>query len=57
MTRRKTAATITLTLTPFEKLPAEAVRELTAEAERVLAFTGPDVAEHEVTVATGSKAA
>jgi hypothetical protein len=48
-TRRRTAAT--LTLTPFERLPAEAVRELSAEAVRVLRFTDPAVARHDVVVA------
>ncbi|AEY93045.1 hypothetical protein SHJG_7778 [Streptomyces hygroscopicus subsp. jinggangensis 5008] len=48
-TRRRTA--VTLTLTPFERLPAKAVRELSAEAERVLEFTDPGAAGRDVVVA------
>ncbi|XVQ85400.1 DNA glycosylase AlkZ-like family protein [Microbispora siamensis] len=48
-TRRKTA--VTLTLTPFERLPAEVVEELSAEADRVLRFTDPDIAKRDVVVA------
>ncbi|MGW2030658.1 winged helix DNA-binding domain-containing protein [Streptomyces sp. NPDC001811] len=48
-TRRRTA--VTLTLTPFGRLPAKAVRELRAEAERVLEFTDPGVARRDVVVA------
>ncbi|WP_225826501.1 winged helix DNA-binding domain-containing protein [Streptomyces naphthomycinicus] len=48
-TRRRTA--VTLTLTPFERLPAQAVRELSAEADRVLRFTDAGIAERDVVVA------
>jgi hypothetical protein len=46
VTRRRSSAT--LTLTPFEPLPAQAVTELTEEAERLLGFAEPDAAELDV---------
>ncbi|MEU6669301.1 winged helix DNA-binding domain-containing protein [Streptomyces sp. NPDC046727] len=48
-TRRKTA--VTLTLTPFTRLPAQAVKALSAEADRVLQFTDPGIAKRDVVVA------
>lgn len=48
-TLRKTS--VTLTLTPFGRLPARAVRELSAEADRMLQFTDPGIAARDVRVA------
>jgi hypothetical protein len=44
--KRKTA---TLRLRPFEPLPRGALKELTAEAESLLAFTEPDATDLQVT--------
>jgi hypothetical protein len=44
--KRKTA---TLRLRPFEPLPRAALKELTSEAESLLAFTDPDAADFHVT--------
>lgn len=47
--RKKTAATITIV--PFEPLPAKTRDEVTAEAERVLAFVEPEARTRDVKVA------
>ncbi|MEU5883410.1 winged helix DNA-binding domain-containing protein [Spirillospora sp. NPDC047279] len=46
--RRKVA---TLRLRPFGTLPRKALNALTAEGERLLAFTEPDATDHQVTLA------